>query len=174
MTLEALFSDIITHSPPSAIIALASVFISPAPRLFTPPTFKCSACDLSQSLTMSPRKRVSPGSAQAQPTPDLKDPKDVLKKVAPKSRLARIPSPARFSLVVLGSLILSSVLFTSIAGFTKGDLGLVSKHLEEWWEVGGLIAWRGVEVALPWLLGFDGTLLLSMCKTSVANFKRKE
>ncbi|OOQ87923.1 hypothetical protein PEBR_15196 [Penicillium brasilianum] len=105
---------------------------------------------------MSPRKRVSPGSVQAQPTPDPKDPKDVLKNVAPKARLARIPSPARFFLVVFGSLILSSVLFTSIAGFTQGDLGLVSKHLEEWWEVGGLIAWRGVEVALAWLLGFDG------------------
>jgi hypothetical protein len=105
---------------------------------------------------MSPRKKVSSGSAQAQPTPDPKDPKDVLKNVTPKSSLARIPSPARFFLVVFGSLVLSSVLFTFTAGFTQGDLGLVSKHLEEWWEVAGLIAWRGVEVALAWLLGFDG------------------
>ncbi|KAF3386201.1 hypothetical protein F1880_000211 [Penicillium rolfsii] len=104
---------------------------------------------------MSSRKRVPSGSAQAQPTPDFKDPKHVLKSVAPKSSLARIPSPARFSLVVLGSLALSSLLFTSTAGITQGDLGLVSKHLEEWWEVGGLITWRGVEVALAWLLGFD-------------------
>ncbi|GLI72961.1 hypothetical protein PoHVEF18_001147 [Penicillium ochrochloron] len=104
---------------------------------------------------MSPRKRLPPGSAQAQPTPDPKDPKDVLKSVAPKSSLARIPSPARFFLVFLGSLALSSVLFTFSPGHTQGDLGLVSKHLEEWWEVGGLIAWRGVEIALAWLLGFD-------------------
>ncbi|OKO99337.1 hypothetical protein PENSUB_8724 [Penicillium subrubescens] len=104
---------------------------------------------------MSPGKRLPPGSAQAQPTPNPKDPKDVLKSVAPKSSLARIPSPARFFLVFFGSLVLSSVLLNLSAGFTQGDLGLVSKHLEEWWEVGGLIAWKGVEIALAWLLGFD-------------------
>lgn len=81
--------------------------------------------------------------------------------VAPKASLARIPSPARFFLVVLGSLLLSSALFTFSAGLTQGDLGLVSKHLEEWWEVGGLIAWRGVEVALAWLLGFDSECTFS-------------
>lgn len=105
---------------------------------------------------MSPRKRVSSGGTKALPTPDPKDPKHALMNVAPSSRLARIPSPARFFLVVLGSLILSSVLFTLSADFIQGDLGLVSKHLEEWWEVGVLIAWRGVEVATAWLVGFDG------------------
>ena len=70
-------------------------------------------------------------------------------------RLARVPSTARFFLVVLGSLVLSSVLFTFTASLTLGDLGFVSKHLEEWWEVGGLVAWRAVEVGLAWILGFD-------------------
>lgn len=58
-------------------------------------------------------------------------------------------------MVVLGSLIMSSVLFTLTADVTQGELGLVSKHLEEWWEVGGLVAWRAAEVGLAWILGFD-------------------
>lgn len=74
---------------------------------------------------------------------------------AQTSRLACIPSPARFILVVLSSLIASSVLFTLTSTLTVGDLGPISKHLEEWWEVGGLIAWRAVEVGLAWVLGFD-------------------
>ncbi|KAF7719815.1 Uncharacterized protein PECH_006921 [Penicillium ucsense] len=101
-------------------------------------------------------QRSSPRVARVQSAPEAKaDPKQALAKVVPKSGVRRIPSPARFVLVVLGSLVLSSTLFTLTYGFTQGDLGLVSKHLEEWWEVGGLIAWRGVEVALAWLVGFD-------------------
>ncbi|KAJ6004944.1 hypothetical protein N7540_012743 [Penicillium herquei] len=75
--------------------------------------------------------------------------------------LARIPTPARFLLVVLSSLALSSVLFTLTSGLTVGDLGLVSKHLEEWWEVAGLMSWRAVEVGLVWILGFDSWDVLS-------------
>ncbi|OJJ51640.1 hypothetical protein ASPZODRAFT_55153 [Penicilliopsis zonata CBS 506.65] len=74
----------------------------------------------------------------------------------PESSLARIPSPVRFLLVVVSSLVLSSVLFTFSADVTLGDLGAVSKHLEEWWEVGGLVGWKAVELGLAWMLGFDG------------------
>ncbi|CAG8939502.1 unnamed protein product [Penicillium salamii] len=75
---------------------------------------------------------------------------------AQSSPLASIPSPARFVLVVLSSLVLSSVLFTLTSSFTVGDLGPISRHLEEWWEVGGLIGWRALEVGLTWVLGYDG------------------
>ncbi|KAJ5551042.1 hypothetical protein N7535_001016 [Penicillium sp. DV-2018c] len=75
---------------------------------------------------------------------------------ATTSRLASIPSPARFVLVVLSSLAVSSVLFTFTSGLTVGDLGPISKHLEEWWEVAGLIGWRAIEVGLAWILGYDG------------------
>lgn len=75
---------------------------------------------------------------------------------AQSSPLAIIPSPARFVLVVLSSLVLSSVLFTLTSSFTVGDLGPISRHLEEWWEVGGLIGWRALEVGLTWVLGYDG------------------
>jgi hypothetical protein len=40
--------------------------------------------------------------------------------------------------------------------FTAADLGPISKHLEEWWEAGGLIGWKAIEVGLAWVLGFDG------------------
>lgn len=101
---------------------------------------------------MPPKKKSSPGGDRTRPAPKVKE---ALTGPAQQTRLARIPSPARFLLVVLGSLVVSSVLFTLTASVTVGDLGLVSKHLEEWWEVGGLMAWRAVEVGLAWVLGFD-------------------
>jgi hypothetical protein len=53
-------------------------------------------------------------------------------------------------------MLMSSVLFTYTSSLTLGDLGPISKHLEEWWEVGVLIAWRFAEVGVAWVLGFDG------------------
>jgi hypothetical protein len=75
-----------------------------------------------------------------------------------ESQLRRVPSPVRFVLVVFNSLLLSSVLFTMTSSVTLGELGRVSKHLEAWWEVGGLMLWKAVEVGLAWILGFDGEL----------------
>ncbi|GFG27625.1 hypothetical protein IFM61606_07672 [Aspergillus udagawae] len=75
-----------------------------------------------------------------------------------ESQLRRVPSPVRFLLVVFNSLLLSSVLFTMTSSVTLGELGRVSKHLEAWWEVGGLMLWKAVEVGLAWVLGFDGEL----------------
>ncbi|KAJ5155833.1 hypothetical protein N7492_008636 [Penicillium capsulatum] len=97
---------------------------------------------------MSPKKSSGSGNAQT------RDPKEAREDLTP-SQLSHIPSPTRFILVVLGSLVVSSVLFTLTSNLTQGDLGLISKHLEEWWEAGGLVAWRAVEVGLAWLLGFD-------------------
>ncbi|KAF4158267.1 hypothetical protein CNMCM6069_004467 [Aspergillus lentulus] len=78
-----------------------------------------------------------------------------------ESQLRRVPSPVRFLLVVFNSLLLSSVLFTMTSSVTLGELGRVSKHLEAWWEVGGLMLWKAVEVGLAWVLGFDGRDVLS-------------
>jgi hypothetical protein len=69
---------------------------------------------------------------------------------------SNIPSPVRFILLVFCSLNLSSVLHTLTAEFTAGDLALVSKQLDEWWGVAGLLAWRAVELGLAWILEFDG------------------
>ncbi|KAJ5105917.1 hypothetical protein NUU61_003264 [Penicillium alfredii] len=103
---------------------------------------------------MPPKKKTTSGNGSAQPARDQL--KAAVMAPALTSRLAHIPSPARFVLVVFGSLLASSVFFTLTSSLTRGDLGLVSKHLEEWWEVVGLIAWRAVEIGLVWSLGFDG------------------
>ncbi|KAH8692709.1 hypothetical protein BGW36DRAFT_385016 [Talaromyces proteolyticus] len=72
------------------------------------------------------------------------------------SRIERVPRLGRYLLLVLGSLFLSSTLLTISTPQTAGHLAGVSKHLEEWWEVGGLIAWRALELGLVWVFGFDG------------------
>ena len=73
-----------------------------------------------------------------------------------KTRLEHIPSPVRFILVVASSLFLSSALFSLSSNITRGELGHVSKHREDWRVVGGLTAWKAVEVGLAWVMGFDG------------------
>ncbi|KAI9369103.1 hypothetical protein BJX61DRAFT_536717 [Aspergillus egyptiacus] len=78
-----------------------------------------------------------------------------------KSLVEQIPSPARFLLVIIGSLALSSTLFTVTSPVTLGELGRVSRHLEQWWEVGGLMVWKAAEVGLAWLMGFDGRDVLA-------------
>jgi hypothetical protein len=72
------------------------------------------------------------------------------------SRVANLPRSARYLLVVFSSLFLSSSLLTVFSSHTAGHLAGVSKHLEEWWEIGGLILWRATELAFAWIFGFDG------------------
>jgi hypothetical protein len=107
---------------------------------------------------MSPKKASSSERAQSRQKSDPKVALTPLTAPAQQAPLARIPSPARFFLVVLSSLVVSSVLFTLTSSLTLNDLGLVSKHREEWWEVGGLVAWRAVEVGLAWVVGLDSKL----------------
>jgi len=120
-----------------------------------------SVCKIHSSCkTMSPRKTTVV--SQTEPTaPSRESANDATTAPQqPPSRLTRIPSPVRFVLVVFSSLALSSALFTLASDITAGDLAPVSKHLETWWEVGGLVAWRAVELGLAWIWGFDGELLL--------------
>ncbi|KAL4810513.1 hypothetical protein BDV18DRAFT_131165 [Aspergillus unguis] len=105
---------------------------------------------------MSPRKKEAVVS-----TSPKKSYAEVAKAPPPKSLVARIPSLARLFLVIFGSLALSSILFTLTSSVTLGELGRVSKHYEEWWEVGGLMAWKAVEVAFAWVMGFDGRDVLN-------------
>jgi hypothetical protein len=72
------------------------------------------------------------------------------------SYMDRIPSPLGFGLLVMSSLFLSSSLFNLASAITVGDLLFVGKHLEQWWQVGGLVAWRALELGLARILGFDG------------------
>ncbi|KAN0070075.1 hypothetical protein V8E54_011656 [Elaphomyces granulatus] len=68
----------------------------------------------------------------------------------------KLSSAARFGLLLLGSLFLSSLLYSPTLGIMMWDLSFVSKHLDEWWQVAGLVAWKGLELGLAWLLKFDG------------------
>jgi hypothetical protein len=72
------------------------------------------------------------------------------------SRIQNLPRPARYLLLVTSSLFLSSSLLTLISPQNAGNLAGVSKHLEEWWEASGLIAWRAVDLGLAWVVRFDG------------------
>ncbi|KAF7590525.1 hypothetical protein BBP40_002713 [Aspergillus hancockii] len=102
---------------------------------------------------MSPRKKEVLSAITA--TTDTSA-EESTSKLRQKTRLEQIPSPARFALVVLSSLALSAGLFSLASETALGELGGVSRHLEAWWEVGGLTAWKAVEVGLAWILGFDG------------------
>ncbi|KAL2868251.1 uncharacterized protein BJX67DRAFT_50908 [Aspergillus lucknowensis] len=105
---------------------------------------------------MAPRKKDVVGTSSSQKTYA-----EAAKEPPRKGMVERIPSLARFLLAIVGSLALSSTLFTLTSSITLGELGRVSKHLEEWWEVGGLMAWKAVEIGLAWILGFDGRDVLS-------------
>ncbi|KAL4896995.1 hypothetical protein BDV59DRAFT_198440 [Aspergillus ambiguus] len=107
---------------------------------------------------MPPRKKEPLSAASAAAKSTTHKAEEGARKLHQKSitRVERIPPAVRFILVVLSSLIMSSTLFTLTSRATLGELGRVSKHLEEWWEVAGLMAWKAVEVGLAWILGFDG------------------
>jgi hypothetical protein len=55
---------------------------------------------------------------------------------------SKLPVPLRFPLVVVLNLFLSALLYTLTAEYTAGEYASVSRRLNEWYEVAGLIAWR--------------------------------
>ncbi|KAA6407937.1 MAG: hypothetical protein FRX48_08288 [Lasallia pustulata] len=73
-----------------------------------------------------------------------------------------LPAALRFPLLVLFSLTLSSIFYTLSSAFTAGDLSSVSRSLNEWWEVAGLVAWKTTELAIGWWGEYDGIDLASL------------
>ncbi|EQL33767.1 hypothetical protein BDFG_04299 [Blastomyces dermatitidis ATCC 26199] len=61
----------------------------------------------------------------------------------------------RYSSLVICSLTLSTVLFSLSTQITQGDLAWTSRHFNSWWQIGGLLAWRTVELTIAWILGYD-------------------
>ena len=112
-----------------------------------------------KNRTMSPRKKEVLSAVTATADSGAETAEKSTRKLRQKTRVERIHPAVRFSLAVFSSLALSSTLFTLTTGITLGELGSVSKHLETWWEVGGLMAWKAVEVGLAWILGFDGMFI---------------
>lgn len=77
------------------------------------------------------------------------------KETPPSSLTSKIPTLLRFPLLVLSSLTLSSALYTSVSGFTAGDLSSVSRSIDDWWQVAGLIGWKIAELAVGWWGEYD-------------------
>ncbi|KAI9852665.1 MAG: hypothetical protein M1838_006122 [Thelocarpon superellum] len=75
---------------------------------------------------------------------------------------SRIPPALQFPLLLSTSLVLSSLLYSGLVRFTAGDLGSVSRSLNEWRDVGGLIAWRATELGIGWWMEYDGIDLASL------------
>lgn len=73
--------------------------------------------------------------------------------VAPSSSL---PGSLRFPLLVILSLTLSASLYTFAADFSVGELAGISRSLNEWWEVVGLLGWRTTELGIGWWGEYDG------------------
>ena len=54
------------------------------------------------------------------------------------------------------SLTLSAALYSAAANFTTGDLSTVSRSLDGWWEIAGLVGFKVAELGIGWWLGYDG------------------
>lgn len=57
-------------------------------------------------------------------------------------RASKLPRPIQFPLVVILSLSSSALLYSFAAEHTAGELATISRSLNEWWEIGALVAWR--------------------------------
>lgn len=108
----------------------------------------------------------APDATVASPAPS--SPKVIVKRPAApiraasmtRAKVSRIPAILRFPLIVLLSLTISSALHSGVKEITAGDLASVSKRVETWPEISALIGWRGVELGLAWVLGYDSKLIL--------------
>ncbi|KAH8815705.1 hypothetical protein F5884DRAFT_663122 [Xylogone sp. PMI_703] len=78
---------------------------------------------------------------------------------------SRLPPPLHFPAVLLLSLALSSGAYTVAAPYLV-ELGEVSRKVETWWGVWGVVLWRGFEIALGWYGKFDSYDLVSLSLVS--------
>ncbi|EGD94934.1 hypothetical protein TESG_02432 [Trichophyton tonsurans CBS 112818] len=107
--------------------------------------------------TTSPGKRGRP-STKAGTTSGTKVSVEV---PIPKDAVARetsafsLESMLHFALLAGSSLLLSTALFSLSVPITKGDLAWTSKRLDSWRDVMVLLAWRVIELAVPWFSGYD-------------------
>jgi hypothetical protein len=69
---------------------------------------------------------------------------------------SKLPRVVRFPLLVVLNLSLSALLYSITSDITTGDLALVSKTYNEWWQVTGLVGWKALELAVGWWGHYDG------------------
>ena len=105
---------------------------------------------------MTPRKSVVASSTPRKRKPVANATTITVRHESALVRCAR--SFYKFLVATICSLGLSTVLFSWAIPITRGDLAWTSKHLDSWWHVAGLMAWRVVEIGVPWMLNYDGKL----------------
>lgn len=81
--------------------------------------------------------------------------------VRPKAKWT-LPSWARFPLVLIMNMCLSSAMYSVSAPWMAGELAFVSKKYEGWTVLTGLLTWRGVELGLGWFGDYDSYDLMSL------------
>lgn len=91
----------------------------------------------------------------------VKSLKDIAPDLRPptQSSTSKIPEFLLFPTLVVLSLTISSALYSVASVFTEGDLSTVSRSLDDWWEVVGLIGWRIVVLAFGWWGEYDSAQL---------------
>lgn len=75
--------------------------------------------------------------------------------VLAKEPESTLPGTLHFPVLVILSLTLSATFYTVASSFTAGDLSSVSRRLDDWWEVAGLVGWKTAELAVGWWGGYD-------------------
>lgn len=69
--------------------------------------------------------------------------------------VGRIPVLLRFPALVLLSLTLSAVSYSVSSELMVGDLSSVSRSLNEWWQIGGLLGCKILELGAGWWFEYD-------------------
>ena len=74
---------------------------------------------------------------------------------APPMDVHIVPHSLRFPIAVLLNLTLSASLYSITSDFRAGDLSSVSRSVNQWWEVIGLLGGKIAELAIGWYGDFD-------------------
>ena len=66
-----------------------------------------------------------------------------------------VSSHLRFPLVIATNLVLNAILLSFTSNYAAGDLSTVSRSINDWWEVGGTLLLKILELHLGWWGDFD-------------------
>ena len=86
----------------------------------------------------------------------------------PPLDIHHVPHSLRFPLAVLLNLTLSALLYSFTSDFRAGDLSSVSRSINEWWEVLGLLGGKIAEFAIGWYGDYD-----RKCHSFISNDYRR-
>ena len=137
----------------------------PPPPIMPPRKRSSAAAAAAAAATSRSDSTTSSNSIDSIPQPPARNRKasvPVTPAIKKESVLAPLPTndlPAflRFPLCLLLNLSMSALFYSLAAEFQAGDLSSASKSLNEWWQVGGLVFCKALEIAMGWWGRFDGT-----------------